>query len=96
MSEKINLFFESMAERLTNENDLSDITYALCKTDNDFRKFFLEYCFEEAVDTDNLIREYAKELVTGYLSYLREVIHVKEFEEMDIRKISCLPILLEI
>ena len=55
MSEKINLFFESMAERLTNENDLSDITYALCKTDEDFRKFFLEYCFESPVDTDNLI-----------------------------------------
>ena len=61
MNERINIFFESMAERLTNENDLSDITYALCKTDNDFRKFFLEYCFEEAVDTDNLIREYADE-----------------------------------
>lgn len=178
MSEKINLFFESMAERLTNENDLSDITYALCKTDEDFRKFFLEYCFESPVDTDNLIREYAdegsrpdfyfigrdnneylievkiydrnqhfdqynkqfpnanyayisnyilndgdlcdadrkalplwklktwlefyeklsesgireKELVAGYLSYLREVIHVREFEKMDITKISCLPI----
>jgi len=178
MNERINIFFESMAERLTNENDLSDITYALCKTDNDFRKFFLEYCFEEAVDTDNLIREYAdegsrpdfyfigrdnneylievkiydrnqhfdqynnqfpnakyayisnyilndedlceadkralplwklktwfdyykklsesaikdKDLVVGYLSYLGEVIHVKEFEEMDISKISCLPI----
>ena len=61
MSEKINLFFESMAERLTNENDLSDITYALCKTDDDFRKFFLEYCFESPVYTDNLIREYADE-----------------------------------
>lgn len=33
-----------------------------------------------------------KELVAGYLSYLGEVIHVKEFEEMDISKISCLPI----
>lgn len=181
MNEKINIFFESMAERLTNENDLSDITYALCKTDEDFRKFFLEYCFESPVDTDNLIREYAdegsrpdfyfigrdnneylievkiydrnqhfdqynkqfpnanyayisnyilndgdlcdadrkalpswklktwkdfykklseseihdKELVAGYLSYLKEIIHVKEFKEMDISNIRCLPEFIE-
>ena len=59
MCETLNLFFEAMADRLNNENDLSDITYALCKSDDEFRKFFLEYCFEESINTDDLIREYA-------------------------------------
>ena len=59
MSENLNLFFEAMSDRLKNENDLSDITYALCKADDVFRKFFLEFCFDESIDTDDLIREYA-------------------------------------
>lgn len=73
MNERINIFFESMAERLTNENDLSDITYALCKTDNDFRKFFLEYCFEEAVDTDNLIRDMQMKVLVLIFTSLAEI-----------------------
>ncbi len=59
MPKKIDLFFKYLAERKYHENDLSDITYALCKSNISFRKFFLEFCFGKEVDTNNLIREYA-------------------------------------
>ena len=38
-------FFKNLSERFYKENDLSDITYALCKTDSDFSKFFLRFLF---------------------------------------------------
>lgn len=58
MSE-ITAFFKMLAERKYQENDLSDVTYALCKSHETFRQTFLSFCFEEEVDTDNLMREYA-------------------------------------
>ena len=54
----MNNFFLSLAERKHNENDLSDITYALCKANDEFRKFWLKYCFEDDIDTEDLVREY--------------------------------------
>lgn len=41
------------------ENDLSDITYSLCMANNEFRKFFLKFCFDEEIDTESLTREYS-------------------------------------
>ena len=54
-------FFLVLAERNHNENDLSDMTYALCQADNEFRRFFLKFCFDEEIDTFDLTREYQKE-----------------------------------
>ena len=41
------------------ENDLSDVTYALCKSNKDFQNQFLSFCFDEIIDTDDLTREFA-------------------------------------
>ena len=38
-------FFDSLAERLKNENDLSDVTYALCQSNEVFKQFFLDFFF---------------------------------------------------
>lgn len=58
----INQFFEYLAERKYHENDLSDITYALCKSNEKFKKIFLKSCFpkeiDEDLDTKDLVREY--------------------------------------
>ena len=54
-------FFLALAERNHNENDLSDMMYALCNADENFRRFFLNFCFDEEIDTFDLTREYQKE-----------------------------------
>ena len=38
-------FFQAFAERAYKENDLSDVTYALCRSDAGFMKFFLKFFF---------------------------------------------------
>lgn len=45
-------FFEYLADRMRNENDLSDITFALCKSNKDFQNLFLNFCFDENLDTE--------------------------------------------
>ena len=35
-------FFEYLADRMRNENDLSDITFALCKSNKDFQNLFTD------------------------------------------------------
>ena len=45
MSTSLDLFFQSLAERKKNENDLSDVTYALCQSDEVFKQFFLDFFF---------------------------------------------------
>ena len=62
----INKFFEYLAERKYHENDLSDITYALCYANDNFRKCFLNFCFKDEndsvdIDTRDLTREYSIE-----------------------------------
>ncbi|MBR5915037.1 MAG: hypothetical protein IKZ57_01170 [Spirochaetia bacterium] len=60
----INQFFEYLAERKYHENDLSDITYALCCANDEFRKFFLNFCFPKdnsELDTNDLTREYTND-----------------------------------
>ncbi len=46
--EGIAKFFEALSERAYKENDLSDITYAMCEADVKFRKFFLDFFFKDA------------------------------------------------
>lgn len=50
-----------LAERKHNENDLSDITYALCYSDDEFCRFFLHFCFDEEIKTFDLTREYQRD-----------------------------------
>ena len=45
MAVKLDRFFEALAERLSKENHLSDITYALCQSDKVFLQFFLDFFF---------------------------------------------------
>ena len=48
MSADLNLFFEALADRAYKENDLSDVTYAMCQSDSVFKKFFLDFFFPNA------------------------------------------------
>lgn len=48
MSANLNLFFEALATRAYKENDLSDVTYAMCQSDMVFKKFFLDFFFPSA------------------------------------------------
>lgn len=48
MSTDLNLFFEALATRAYKENDLSDVTYAMCQSDIVFKKFFLDFFFPNA------------------------------------------------
>lgn len=43
-------FFTALSERAYKENDLSDVTYAMCESDICFKKFFLDFFFAK----DNL------------------------------------------
>ena len=57
------VFFNNLASRLWKENNLSDVTWAICKTSDYFMNKFLSYCFEEDISTFDLEleREYAYE-----------------------------------
>ena len=54
---RITKLFEAISKRLYRENDLSDITYALCISNEDFKKFFLDYCFDESLNITYIERE---------------------------------------
>jgi hypothetical protein len=57
----LNDFFEALSDRLQNENYLSDITFALLKSDLYFKSIFFEYCFEEeSNDIEIIEREYTE------------------------------------
>ena len=45
MSTSLKVFFKGLSERMYKENDLSDITYALCLANLSFRQFFLDFFF---------------------------------------------------
>lgn len=59
MDNPTSVFFQVLAERMNKENDLSDITYALCTADEKFRDFFFEFCFDEKISVEDINREYA-------------------------------------
>lgn len=44
----ITCFFRALSERAYKENDLSDITYAMCEADLKFRQYFLDFFFLDA------------------------------------------------
>jgi hypothetical protein len=52
-----------MAEKLKSENDLSDITWALCTSNDAFQKTFLDYCFDCSIknDIDYIEREFVQD-----------------------------------
>jgi hypothetical protein len=56
-------FFSRLAERLNSENDLSDMTWALCSSNDAFQKTFLEYCFDCSIknDIDYIEREFVED-----------------------------------
>lgn len=41
-------FFTTLSDRLYKENDLSDVTYAMCESDECFKQFFLDFFFPNA------------------------------------------------
>ena len=47
-------FFQAFAERAYKENDLSDVTYAVCRSDDAFMQLFLDFFFEGIVQVDNV------------------------------------------
>lgn len=55
----MDVFFSNLAKRLKSENDISDITWALCCTNSHFQKLFLQYCFKNSIckDIDFIERE---------------------------------------
>ena len=59
MDNPASAFLQALAERMNKENDLSDITYALCRADEKFRAFFFEFCFDEKISVEDINREYA-------------------------------------
>ena len=58
----LNRFFQALWERGGNENDLSDITYAMCLSSRAFSKSFLQYVFhDDSIKGDGVwSREYAE------------------------------------
>jgi len=62
LSKEINIFFEKLSERKYKENDLSDITWALCCQNAAFKNFFVSYCFpnEKITTIKKFEREYSK------------------------------------
>ena len=59
-----NTFFSFLSNRLRKENHLSDITWALCCTNEQFKNYFIKYCFEENIE--NIVtfeREYRVKIV---------------------------------
>lgn len=43
----LSILLEKLADRFHSENDISDITYTLLQTDNEFKKMFLKYIFKD-------------------------------------------------
>ncbi len=62
-SEELKMFFSKLADKFRKENDLSDITWALCETNLEFKKLFLSFFFSEIKDVSGifLTREYSKD-----------------------------------
>ena len=59
-------FFEALSERAYKENDLSDVTYALCESDSCFRQFFINFFFKNhhpKIDASKVVitREFSTE-----------------------------------
>lgn len=51
-----NSFFKHLANRFRNENDLSDITWAMCRSSDRFMAVFLRFFFNDKIDICNIER----------------------------------------
>ena len=61
----ISTFFQTLAERANKENDLSDVTYAVCQSDGAFRGFFLKFFFGKKIKPEDVIafeREHSEDM----------------------------------
>ena len=47
-------FFSALSERAYKENDLSDVTYAVCRSDTAFMQFFLDFFFKGKIRLDDV------------------------------------------
>ena len=56
-------FFENLSYRRKNENDLSDVTWAMCNASLKFKEFFLKFFFSDIIVSEDTIidREVSKE-----------------------------------
>jgi hypothetical protein len=80
-------FFQQLAIRLYNENNISDITWALCNSNMSFRNIFLDYCFDSAIsqEIDNIEREFSEKslrpdfLITD-IDAKRYLLEVKKYD----------------
>ena len=57
----MDVFFEKLSERKYKENDLSDLTWAICYQNRAFKIFFISYCFSKEFKTIKYFdREFSK------------------------------------
>jgi len=57
----MDIFFDKLSERKYKENDLSDLTWAICYQNKTFNIFFISYCFDKEFKTiRNFDREFPK------------------------------------
>ena len=66
MSTNINDFFKGLSERMYKENDLSDITYAMCVANSSFRQFFLDFFFRREFRLEGHDVEFTREWDDGH------------------------------
>jgi hypothetical protein len=58
MKDTIARYFKGLAEKFRSENKLSDLTWVMCYSSKYFQSLFLGFCFDTAVEADELEREY--------------------------------------
>ncbi len=89
MNTQFELIFHKLATRLRNENNLSDLTWAFCEIEPEFKFLFLKFFFREIKKEDeiNLLREYSQNkcrpdfyFKIGSLEY---IIEVKNYDRND-------------
>jgi hypothetical protein len=56
-------FMKYLAERFTSENNISDFTWALCRSNASFQKIFIDFCFESTIplEIDSIEREFSED-----------------------------------
>ncbi len=59
------LFFTGLGDRFWKENDLSDVTYAMCRGSNVFFQFFLDFFFTGELALDSEEADIAREIDDG-------------------------------
>jgi len=90
MDNKTVTLFQNLAVRLRNENDLSDVTWAMCQTSSEFMKVFLTFIFgADKIMFDSPITDFMREYSIGnirpdfYFKYKgkKYIIEVKIYDE---------------